>query len=61
MTKKTSRIIGIVMLVAAAAFVIDALGHPEAGFPWSNTVTYTLYAVYLLAAVDLLLAPFMRA
>ena len=36
-------------------------GHPEAGFPWSNTVTYTLYAVYLLAAVVLLLAPFKRA
>ena len=53
MTKKTSRIIGIVMLVAAAVFVIYALGRPEAGFPWSNTVTYNLYAVYLLAAVVL--------
>lgn len=60
MTKKAFRIIGIVMLVAAIAFVIVALEHPEMGFPWSNTVTYTLYAVYLLAAVVLLLASIKR-
>lgn len=60
MKKKTSRIIGIVMLMIAIAFAVFALGHPEAGFPWNNTVTYIIYAVYLIVAVMLLIAPFKR-
>ena len=57
MTKKTSRIIGIVMLVLAIAFIIFAFNHPEMSFPWSNTITYLLYGVYVIVTVVLLIAP----
>lgn len=60
MAKKTSRIVGIIMLAVAIAFFVFALSHPEAGFPWSNTVTYVIYAVYLIVAAFLLIAPFKR-
>lgn len=57
MTKKTSRIIGIVMLVLALTFIIFAFNHPEMSFPWSNTITYLLYGVYAIVTVILLIAP----
>lgn len=57
MTKKISRIIGIVMLVLAIAFIIFAFNHPEMSFPWSNTITYLLYGVYVIVTVVLLIAP----
>lgn len=60
MTKKFSRIIGIVLLALAVAFVIFAFSHPEMSFPWSNTVTYLLYSVYLITMVVLLIAPFKK-
>lgn len=60
MTKKFSRIIGIVLLALAVAFVIFAFSHLEMSFPWSNTVTYLLYSVYLIAMVVLLIAPFKK-
>ena len=58
MRKKTSRIIAGLMLLAAAAFVAYALGHPEASFPWNGGVTYTLYGAYGLLMVLLFIAPF---
>ena len=58
MSKKVSRIVGGIMLAVAVVFVAVALGHPEMSVPWSNTVTYSLYAVYLVAAIVLLIAPF---
>ena len=58
MSKKVSRIVGGIMLAVAVVVVAVALGHPEMSFPWSNTVTYSLYAVYLVAAIVLLIAPF---
>lgn len=60
MTKKFSRIIGIVLLALAVAFVIFAFSHPEMNFPWSNTITYLLYGAYLLAMVVLFIAPFKK-
>lgn len=60
MERKRSRTIGIVMLVLAVVFVIFALNHPEMSFPWSNTVTYLLYGVYLVAMVVFLAAPFKK-
>lgn len=60
MTKKTSRIIGIVMLVLAIAFIIFAFSHPEMGFPWSNTITYLLYGVYFIVMVVMFVAPFKK-
>lgn len=60
MTKKKSRIIAMIMLVAAAVFVLYALNHPEGSFPWSNAITYTLYGVYLLVMLVMAAAPFKR-
>lgn len=44
-------IIGCVMVVGAIAFVMYALNHPEQSFPWSNGITYFIYAVYLLVTI----------
>ena len=60
MAKKTSRIIGLIMLIVAIAFVFFSFIHPEASFPWSNTVTYAIYAVYLIVVAILLVAPFKK-
>lgn len=60
MSKKLSRIIAAVMLVLAIAFLTFALTHPNASFPWSNTVTYVIYAVYVLAMAVMFIAPFKR-
>lgn len=60
MTKRISRIIGFILLIVAIGFVAFALLHPEMSFPWSNTVTYILYAVYLIAVVIMLVAPFKK-
>lgn len=51
-TVKTKRlkvflVIGILMLAAAVLFIAYALNHPEASFPWGNTVTYTIYIAYI--------------
>lgn len=60
MTKKTSRIIAAVMLLVAIAFLSYAFNHPEGSWPWSNTVSFTIYAVYLIAMVILFIAPFKK-
>ena len=58
MTKKFSRRIACVLLLAAIGFLLFALFHPEMSFPWSNTITYTLYGGYLLVMVVFFIAPF---
>ncbi len=60
LSKKKSRLAGAVMLAAAVVFLAYAITHPTASFPWSNGVTYFLYAVYLIIMVLLLIAPFKR-
>ena len=60
MTKKISRIIGVIMMLVAVVFIVFALGHPEMSFPWSNTITYILYIVYLVAMVIFFVAPFKK-
>lgn len=57
MKKRVSRIAGMLLLAAAVTFVAFALGHPEWSFPWSNTVTYLLYGLYLALTAVLLIAP----
>ena len=47
------RLISIVMLIAGIIFAIYALSHPELSFPWSNKVTFILYAVYIVVMVFL--------
>ena len=39
------------MIVVAIGFLIFALNHPEMSFPWSNSITYVIYVVYLVAAI----------
>lgn len=58
MTKKTSRKLGLLLLVLAVCFVVYALGHPTGSFPWSNSVTYAIYLGYILLTGVLLWAPF---
>lgn len=40
------RLISIVFVTAALLFILYALHNPQLSFPWSNFVTYTIYAVY---------------
>ena len=54
--RKMFRSIAWVMLIAAVIFLVYAVTHPTASFPWSNAITYTLYAVYILVMLVLFLA-----
>lgn len=45
------RIIGVVMLLFAIGFFWYAIHNPTASFPWSNTITYTIYIVYFLILI----------
>ncbi len=47
MPKKLRRLTAILMLAAAAAFIIFALNNPQASFPWDNYFSYFLYALYI--------------
>ena len=60
MKKSTSRIVGLVMLIIAVAFIMFAVNHPEMSFPWNNTITWLLYGLYVLVTVVLLIAPKMK-
>ena len=60
MKKRISRIIGVIMLIIAIAFIIFASNHPEKSFPWSNRITWLLYGVYFLVTIVLLIAPKMK-
>ena len=57
MKKRISRILGLIMLIIAIAFIVFALNHPEMSFPWNNTITWLLYCLYILVTVMLLIAP----
>lgn len=57
MNKKISRIIGIIMLVVAIIFLVFALNNPQASWNWNNTITYTLYIIYFVVMIFLLIAP----
>ena len=60
MKKNTSKIVGLIMLIIAVAFIIFALNHPEMSFLWNNTITWLLYGLYFLVTVVLLIAPKMK-
>ena len=57
MNKKISKIIGMIMLVVAIIFLVFALNHPQASWNWNNTITYTLYIIYLVVMIFLLIEP----
>ena len=52
------RIIAWIMLLVAVGFLCYTFQHPEGGWPWSNTVSYTLYTIYLLLMLFFFAAPF---
>ena len=54
MKKRIARILGLIMLIIAIAFIVFALNHPEMSFPWNNTITWLLYGLYILVTVTLL-------
>lgn len=45
--------LAMVMLVIAIIFFAFAITHPMLSFPWSNKITYTIYAVYTLIMIIL--------
>ena len=47
MNKKTSLLIGILLLIIAACFIGYAVNHPEATFLWNNRVSFMLYGIYI--------------
>lgn len=57
LSQKASRILAGVMLLFAIGFFLFAINHPEASFPWSNPVTYAIYAIYALIMAVLFAAP----
>ena len=60
MTRKRSRIIAVIMLITAAVFIVIALNNPQAVFPWSNTITYSLYGIYAVVMTVMFIAPLRR-
>ena len=60
MKKSASRIVGLVMLIIAVAFIMFAVNNPEMSFPWNNTITWLLYGLYVFVTVVLLIAPKMK-
>lgn len=56
MNQKRCRTVAWVMGMLSLIFIIIALTHPELSFPWSNTITYLLYAVYLIVMVGFAIA-----
>lgn len=49
--EKLFLLIGILMLLIAMIFILVALNHPEMSFPWSNTVTYIIYGIYVIIMI----------
>ena len=45
---KLYSIVGVALLLFAIAFIFFAVNNPQASFPWSNSVTYSIYIVYAL-------------
>lgn len=43
--------IGMAMLVIGIIFIFYALNHPEAFFPWPNSITYIIYMAYLVLTI----------
>lgn len=59
MKRRTSLIIGSVLLLIAIVFIGIAFSHPELAFPWSLRATYMFYGFYVwLLFRFLLVTPF---
>lgn len=42
---------GAVLVIAALVFVVYAISNPQLSFPWGNTITYTIYAAYIILTI----------
>ena len=60
MSRKMSRVIACLMLVIGIAFVIVALNNPQLSWPWSNTISWTIYLTYIILMIVLFIAPFKK-
>ncbi|MDE6567478.1 MAG: hypothetical protein K2K70_07080 [Lachnospiraceae bacterium] len=58
MIRKIARAMGLFMLFVAVIFIIVACNNPQMSFPWSNTITYMLYIVWLAIMILFIVAPF---
>ena len=47
MKQKTLFGVGLAMLLFATGFIVYALNNPQNSFLWSNTITYTIYLIYV--------------
>ncbi len=56
--KKIARTIASVMLLLGLGFFLFALNHPEGAFPWSNTISYTIYMLYIAVMILLFITSF---
>ena len=55
--KKPYYILGTILCLLAAVFIIVALTHPECSFPWPNWVSCTMYGLYAAYTVLVFLMP----
>ena len=39
------------MLVIEIILIFYTLNHPEASFPWPNSITYTIHMAYLVLTI----------
>ena len=60
MDKNRNRIIGVLMLIVAVLFIGFSLYNPQASFPFSNTITYFIYAIYISIMAILLVNGFKK-
>ena len=50
-------ILGGILCLLAAVFVVIAMTHPELSFPWANWVSYTIYVLYAIYTTFVFLMP----
>jgi len=57
MKKKNSLflIIGTIMVIVAISFVFFAFNNPQASLPWSNSITYGIYIIYVIVTIFFIL------
>lgn len=58
--KKPYYILGTILCLLAAVFVIIALTHPELSFPWPNWVSCTMYGLYVIYTILVFLMPSLK-
>ena len=56
-SKRSYVILGGILCLLAALFIAVACTHPELSFPWSNRVSYILYALYGIYTVIVFCMP----